>query len=457
MSSDSSELSNLGGNGKDILIAITARLSEIALANELSLPIDRPIKVQLCSLITQMHRKYKKRVVVIIDEYDAPVLDLIEQPNEQETIRSALSLFYGELKKLENELRLVYITGILKFSSFSLFRNLNNIKDHTFSPSTGTICGYTEDELRANFEPHLKRLAETMDNCTVDELVTILRTKYNGYVFGVNEGINEKLSPSVYNAFEINDILEFKRIPNVWLQSGHSQFLVKTIAKSRVTGQASGVVNIEVKKLQLMSTPSSIPYESLMFYAGYSTIKSYNHKTNMISLAPPNEVITKALIADIRRIFKDRLLHNEDLILAQNLVEAVFKGSKNQYEIQELMNNMITLFPHQVLKQPNEAAFNVMFTSFLRLGCREQYSFVGSEISTNRGDIEFVMKDEKTGTVCIFEMKYLKNTTVAREQIANQEFTRRYHGYKIIVIGINITGERTAEVNVEEIDFAAST
>ena len=131
---------------------------------------------QLGSLIRQLHEKHAKQVVVIIDEYDTPLLDCIDESRETRAlVQGQLALFYGCLKDLDEHLRLVYITGILKFSNMSLFSKLNNLVDHTFSYAMATSHGYTEQEIRTNFAPHLEALASKIKVNSVNAVIKVLR------------------------------------------------------------------------------------------------------------------------------------------------------------------------------------------------------------------------------------------------------------------------------------------
>ena len=170
------DMSFKGSDLNSIKGRISRRLKKIWVKFNLPVPWneDLSLAAQLEELIEQLHESSGKQVVVIIDEYEAPLLSLLDNPNDQELIRKELSDFYGQLKGLDSHLRLVFITGILKFSDLSIFSGLNNIDDHTFDFQTGTLCGYTEEELRCNFAPHLERLRLKFEDPTVDAVVSVL-------------------------------------------------------------------------------------------------------------------------------------------------------------------------------------------------------------------------------------------------------------------------------------------
>ena len=147
-------------------------------------------------LITQLYFKHDRRVVVIVDEYDKPILDLMHKPERMESIREALQTFYGILKSMNHMLEKVLMTGIYKFAQASMFSSLNNLNDLTFLREAGTMLGFTRTEIRDTYPGLLERMRVNKKMSTVDEVLDALALKYNGYRFGVDDG---ELSDSVFN------------------------------------------------------------------------------------------------------------------------------------------------------------------------------------------------------------------------------------------------------------------
>ena len=450
---------------KEFVDRLSRFLHELAADNDISIPTDVcDIDEQLAVLIKQLYRKYSKQVVVIIDEYDAPIHNCIDRPEELENVGAKLSRFYGVLKPLQQYLRLVYITGILKFSNLSLFSKLNNIEDHTFSLNLSHICGYTRSELESNFMHYLEHFAQE-HSMSHDELMLALTEKFNGYCFAVDTRPNKSLPPKVYNPFAINRALKECTFDDKWIESGHCGYLVALIMKKRASGRALENVTIPLDDLQSISTPSNLSIECLMYYAGYSTICNYNRDSNQVTLTPPNASIGRNVMKEISNTISRGKVDNEDLLLARELVKEIFSevyhhqdgGSGDGSVLQRhaeavttIMNRIVLLFPHQLLRNNRtlESTFNVMFSSFLRLGCSD-HRYLGKELSTSTGDIECAIESANGKVVAIFEFKNRQSVHIAMDQIKSKGFAKVHRKEKTILVAINVTEQMAAEVLIE--------
>eukprot|EP01036_Dinobryon_divergens_P031652 gene31652-41091_t len=301
-------------------------------------------------------------------------------------MRNILSNLYGVLKPLEQHLRLVYLTGILKFSNI--------------------------EELESNFGSHLHHFA-TKRMISYGELMTKLTTKFNGYCFAVDADTfpNSSLPPTVLNFFAINRAIEDTTIQDKWIESGHCGQLVSLILKNRASGKALENLEITLEDLQSISTPSELPYPCLMYYAGYLTIRGYNRETGMVTLAPPNDSIGQNVMKVLAQtIFKAAAVGNRDLELARELVNEIFSTKHDEGQqiqvLERILNDVVILSPWQLLKTNTalESTYNIMLTSFLRLGCVD-HAFIGSEISVSTGDMECAIERKDKAVVAIFDYK----------------------------------------------------
>ena len=203
-------------------------------------------------LIITIYKSYGKQVVVLVDEYDKPILDLIEDIKQAQNIRKQLKAFYSVLKGLDKYIRFVLITGVSKFSKVSLFSGLNQLEDISLNKEYGNICGYTQNELEFYFKEHLQGL-------NLEEI----KEWYNGYYF---------LQDTLYNPFDILLYLKNKVLRNYWYETGKSEFLFKLLKTK----------NYELPYLNKLYYTSDIldkfdiehiSIEALMFQTGYLTIK----------------------------------------------------------------------------------------------------------------------------------------------------------------------------------------
>ena len=204
------DMSKVAGVNSNVVIferTVKKMLKEFAISAGVKLNCDKndSIKEYLQALIWRLNQKHKKRVVIIIDEYDKPVLDLINKPEEMEAVRESLQTFYSVLKSQESNLRLVFITGLYKFTEMSMFSTLNNLRDISLELPAGTLVGYTESEIKEYFGDHIKAFKLKL-NITDDTLMNELRERYNGYRFGLNAA-NGKMSEPIYNPFAIMSLM----------------------------------------------------------------------------------------------------------------------------------------------------------------------------------------------------------------------------------------------------------
>jgi hypothetical protein len=449
-------MSNLGSSStasssKGMMLRLTVRLSKIGKRAGISIPESMTLEDQFSHLIEELYDLHNKQVVVIIDEYDAPLLDLVNKPSEQAIMRNFLATFYGQLKDLDQYLRLVYITGILKFSSMSLFSKLNNIFDHSFVPSTATLCGYTEDEIKSTFGPHLERYRIKFKLETISSTIGFLRERFNGYCFGIDEGVSSVLSPQVYNPFAINHALAKANAADEWTRSGHSSFLVQRIMECKAADKALTKASKSLDVLQQSCTPDNLPYDSLMYFAGYSTIKSYDHETNTVILGPPNESIRTDLLPQIIEALARDVI-NEDLALVRQLVNALFGGKAKEKDLQLLLNEVLAKVPYQLLSDTKalESTYNVFFSTIFRFGCSRPVKYLGGEVSFSLGRLELAIENMETRAVVIVEFKLKASTKEALDGIIERKHYLLYPNRKLILVGVNIAKDRVVEAEVND-------
>jgi Holliday junction resolvase-like predicted endonuclease len=265
----------------------------------------------------------------------------------------------------------------------------------------------------------------------------------------------------VYNPYAINWAFtstspgnyEFK-----WLESGHSRVLINLLMQSRATGSALEERNVNISVLTSVE-PHKIEHVALMLYAGYLTIRAYNRETGMLTVGPPNASIKEHLLGVIAETltFKTGKMPHLYRQLARQLVQAMFNASIGGVEA--YLSSIVAIYPHQMWKKDVRAkdiakakglqsTYNVMFSTWLEFGTRGN-QFVDRESSKSEGDIDLVMIDSRTLTVCLVEFKVGHSAEKALRQIREKNFRARYPAYKAILVGINITEKRRVEVAME--------
>jgi hypothetical protein len=238
---------------------------------------------RLSGLIERAYAQTKKPVVVLIDEYDKPLLDTLHDPKLHEAIRAELQGFYGVLKSYDKYLRFLFLTGITKFSQVSVFSTLNQLGDISLSNAYSAICGISETELVQNFEPELRALAQAQQ-VTLEETLAELKRHYDGYHFA-------RRSEDVYNPFSLLNALQEQEYADYWFKTGTPSFLVRLI---RTT-------HFRIPQLDnnlLASTDDMFDYRMesenivpLLYQSGYLTIKEYIRQLGAFRLGFPNEEV----------------------------------------------------------------------------------------------------------------------------------------------------------------------
>lgn len=293
-------LAGLGKSPKEIKTTLTKKLHTIGASYGYSkFDLDygaaalRYPGQLLDSLVNKLHRKYKKdskygKVVVLIDDYDAPLLECLHQPPKIfQQMRRDLDNFLVPLKALGACIRLVFVTGVTKFPKDSLF---NNIFDITHFKDAADLMGYTSAEIENHFPQHLQNLRTNHGHADMVETLQVLKDTYGGYSFGVF-GYGSDVSPSMHNPLAVNGALYDGALTQHWLDSGNTSSVLKLLAgKTAVTKYRRGELLHAIRGID-ERTPSS-----MMVDAGYQTIKSVNE--HFVTVGYPNTAIAKALTAD---------------------------------------------------------------------------------------------------------------------------------------------------------------
>lgn len=235
-------------------------------------------------IIHRAYQKTGKQVVVIIDEYDAPLLDKLNENELLDAFRNVMQEFFVQIKANEAKIRFCFITGITKFSQLSIFSTINNLTNISMDDKYAAICGITEDEFANDMAPDIEMLAKEYE-CTPDEMRAKLKQQYDGYRFAGK-------SPDIYNPFSLLKCFNQRKIANYWFESGTPTFLIKQMQQFR-----TDITTME--SIEASATSFDCPTEAmttalpLLYQSGYVTIKDYDREADSYLLSIPNkEVLT---------------------------------------------------------------------------------------------------------------------------------------------------------------------
>ena len=235
--------------------------------------------MRFAGLIQRAHRQTGLKTVVILDEYDAPLLDYMNKPDELEQVRRIMQEFYQMVKVCDKDEQFVFITGITKFSQLSIFSTLNNLTNISMAGEYTALCGITKDEMLTVFDPDIQTLADRY-HCSKEEMIGMLKQQYDGYHFG-------KDSQDIFNPYSLVNAFKMKDLDYYWFGSGTPTFLFESMKRFNTN-------LLELEQLNVPSSQFDVPTEGmtsalpLLYQAGYLTIKGYDFDTTRYTLDFPN-------------------------------------------------------------------------------------------------------------------------------------------------------------------------
>jgi len=373
-------------------------------------------------LILALYEKYQERVVLLIDEYDKPIIDYLENPTQAEENRDELKNLYSLIKGYDKYLEFVFITGVSKFSKVGIFSDLNNISDITLAPDFTTIVGYTQEELEFYFNERIDNLC-LIFNKSKEQLLDEIKKRYNGYSWDAQN--------FVYNPYSILSFFQQKKFDNYWFSTGTPTFLTKLLKK----GFHYELKNINVGHTSFDSSDlKNLDYVSVLFQAGYLTIKE-DVGFEMYRLDFPNTEVRDAfsqfLLAEYAELQPTRM---------QPLVFSLYNALKinNFEEVKIIFNALFAAIPQDYFLENREKFYHaICFLTLRLLGY-----FTQIEINSGRGRLDCIVFLENK--IFLFEFKLDQSSQKAMEQIKARNYFAPYlgQGKEIYLIGVNMLSER---------------
>ncbi len=367
-----------------------------------------------------------------------------------EAVHKSLQSFYAVLKPEESNLRLVFITGLSRFTETSMFSTLNNLNDISFDMNAGALAGYTESDVRAYFSKHIAALKIELNAQDDEDVMNRLRKKYNGYRFGLSIS-SGKVSEPIYNPFSLNNAFSKLRLADTWIVSGSAFMLFEKLLAEGSHYQT--LLSTTLDELQTSYSPSDMSLTSLMYYGGYSTIDSYDIKTDEVRLKVPNASIEKCLAKDFfASIFsKPKLVDFK--IKADEAVALLTKTPVSEMEskikeIEKKFDEVVSFFDHSMLS--NEGNFQMMMDTIFK----SRFDLVSSQMVTKDGRMDTVIFDHTR--IFVIEFKFNKSYKEAIEQIHRKEYYMKPDiiGSKLPVMLLGINLQKDEETNSVRIDIS---
>jgi hypothetical protein len=258
---------------------------------------------RLTTLIETAYDQTGQKVVVLFDEYDAPILDVLHNDDKREEIRELLREFYSPLKMCDRYLRFVFITGISMFSQLSIFSELNNLKIISNDPRYASICGITEQELLDNFQEGIEQMAQKL-GCSKKETMARLKSNYDGYHFSED-------SEGIFNPFSLLNAFDDNKIDSYWFRSGTPRALIEMLKVYQNQGKFTPEMLENIESIERSDFLSPLEMQTgplpLLYQAGYLTIADYDPASDLYTLTIPNSEVRVGLMKNLLPLLPNAL------------------------------------------------------------------------------------------------------------------------------------------------------
>ncbi len=421
--------SSIGYKSLGLERALHEFLDDVSQEHDLGVE-EEALEKKFSEVLKRLSAKHS-RVVLLIDEYDKPIIDYLGREIEQaKANREVLRKFYSILKDSDPHLRLVFITGVSKFSKVSIFSDLNNLNDITLHKRYSTMLGYTQEELEANFAEHIKVLAEEEG---LSDALPRIKEWYNGYSWDARN--------FVYNPFSILLLFDNLYFTNHWFKTATPTFLIDLLRKQAfyeldgIQVSEATFDSFDLENLQL---------EALLFQTGYLTIKAYDARRRLYTLGYPN--------LEVRESMMDYLLNAFSQVPATQVRAYVYQVAdalrkKDLKKVEEVFNILLHSLPYQLYEE-RERLYHIIIHLFFKYMALD----VHSEVNTSRGRADALVELEDK--IYCFEFKYNQSPEKALAQIKEKGYLGKYKssGKELIAVGVNFSPEKR---EVEE--FAVGT
>ena len=378
--------------------------------------------VRLNALINSIYAKTGKQIVVLIDENDAPMLDVAHEDKQLDILRNIMRNFYSPLKKCESLLRFVFLTGITKFSQVSIFSELNNIKNISMDEKYAGICGITEEELLTQMSEDIDMLAKTQD-LTREATVAKLKEYYDGYHFS-------KVSPDIFNPYSLLNCFADKNFGAYWFSSGTPTYLINMLNKF-------DVLPATIAPTEALSSAFDAPTEKmtsitpLLYQSGYVTIKDYDNDTQLYTLDIPNKEIRVGLFNSLLPNYVNGTQAQQGGVTITKMASLIRR--RDMDGALQLLQDYFETLPYCNVTNYEGHYQQMLYIIFTLL----TGFVVDVEVHTPKGRVDMVLLTNTD--LYLLELKLNKSAQAAMRQINLKNYHRRFalSGKPITKVGIN--------------------
>lgn len=385
--------------------------------------VDQSLDGRFYNLVMSIADRTHKRVVILVDEYDKPLLQTIGNTELQNTYREILKAFYGVMKSCDGQIHFGFLTGVTKFGKVSVFSDLNNLDDISMDPAYYDICGISEDELNEYFDAEIGILAEEND-ITKEQAYDRLRNEYDGYHFCENVS-------GVYNPFSVLSTLRKNRFGNYWFETGTPTYLVELLKRSDF--QLDKIDGYKTGKDVLNGIDPGSPV-AMIYQSGYVTIKDYDSEFDLVTVGFPNKEVERGFLLFLLPFYTN-LKKEDSNFFVSRAVQALKNGDAEVF--MSYMKSLLAGYPYDLIKDTENHYQNVVY---LTLKLMSVY-LVDAEFRTSDGRIDLLVRTDKY--IYVMEFKYNGSAQEAMDQIESKEYPLPFamDSRTIIKVGVNFSGE----------------
>ena len=391
-------------------------------------PSERSFSLRFAGIIERACKQAGQRVVILVDEYDKPMLQAISNEKLQKQFRDTLKPFYGALKTMDGYIKFAFLTGVTKFGKVSVFSDLNNLDDISMRKDYVEICGVSDQELHENLDIELHEFAETQ-GLSYDKLCTKLKEYYDGYHFTHN-------SIGIYNPFSLLNAFKYKEFGSYWFETGTPTYLVKLLKKHHYDLERMAHEETDAQVLNSIDSESTNPIP-VIYQSGYLTIKGYDERFGIYRLGFPNREVEEGFIRFLLPFYAN-----------VNKVESPFEVQKFVREVEtgdydSFFHRLQSFFAdttYEVIREQELHYENVLFIVFKLVGF-----YTKVEYHTNNGRVDLILQTDKF--IYIMEFKLNGTAEEALQQINNKRYALPFEadGRKLFKIGMNFS-EKTRNI-----------
>ena len=387
-------------------------------------PSERSFSLRLAGIIRRAYEKTGERVVVLVDEYDKPLLQSISNKALQDEFRATLKSVYGVLKTMDECIKFALLTGVTKFSKVSVFSDLNNLKDISMSPHFHDICGITETELHAVFDEEVDKLAAVNEQ-TKDGAYETLRHRYDGYHFCPD-------STGMYNPFSVLWTLSELQYGSYWFSTGTPTYLVELMKEADLNPSALSGYEASASELDSVQIMADNPI-AVLYQSGYLTIKGYDTRFKTYVLDYPNDEVKEGFVNFLVPYYTYSKSANNATIIG-SFVKSLERGDAERF--MELLQSFMADIPYELVRNLEVHYQNAIYIITKLMGL-----YVQAEYRTSRGRIDLLAGTDRY--VYIIELKLDGSAEEALAQINDRDYALPFavDGREIVKIGANITSE----------------